>query len=76
MSVGGARLGHEMEAAQWTAIAIVAAGLFGAIFHLGSRLDDLSSRIDGLSSRIDDLASRLDGTNARIDVHLERHRAE
>jgi len=70
-----------VEAAQWTSITILAAGLFGAIFHLGSKIDRLGSglraRIDALGGelgqRIDALSARADATNARIDSHLERH---
>jgi hypothetical protein len=80
MSVVDATLAVRMEAAQWTAIGIVAAGLFATIFHLGGRIDGLAAslgaRIDGLSTslcaRIDGLTARIDGLSSRIDALTER----
>ena len=57
-----------MEAAQWTAIAILAAGLFGTLFHLGARIEALGSRIDALAARIDALTDRVAGLVSRFDV--------
>jgi hypothetical protein len=54
-----------MEAAVWSAIAIVAAVSTGTLFLLVTRIDALSARIDGLSSRLD---ARLDGVSSRIDA--------
>ena len=73
MSLAGTTLRIGMEAAQWTAIGIVAAGLFATIFHLGGRIDGLAAslgaRIDGLSVS---LGARIDGLSARIDALTER----
>jgi hypothetical protein len=53
-----------MEAVAWSAIGLLAATLFAALFYLGSRIDGLSSRIDALGARMD---SRFDAMNARLD---------
>jgi hypothetical protein len=72
-----------MEAAVWTAIAVLAATNLGGLFYLGARIDaqgtDLGARIDSLGARIDAqgarvdarieaLAERIDAQNARIDT--------
>ena len=61
-----------VEAALWSAIALVAAFSTGTLFLLVSRLDGLSSRIDsgldGLSARVDGLTARGDGLSARLDA--------
>jgi hypothetical protein len=56
-----------MEAATWTAIAILAAGQLGTLFYLGSRIDSLAARID---ERFDAVNQRLDAMNSRFDAHL------
>jgi hypothetical protein len=70
-----------MEAATWTAIAILAATSLGSLFYLGARIDALGARLD---ARIDaqaaeirefrtDLNARIDGLSARFDEHVRRH---
>ena len=63
-----------MEGVAWTAIGLLAATLFGSLFYLGGRIDNLAARLD---SRIDGLESRLnarfDGLERRLDAHVERH---
>jgi hypothetical protein len=59
-----------MEAALWSAIAILATLSIGTLVLVIRRIDGLSAaRIDGLGSRID---TRLDGHSARIDTRLGR----
>lgn len=58
-----------MEAALWSAIAVVAALSMGTLFLLVARIDGLGSRVDDLGSRVDGLGSRLD---ARIDALATR----
>jgi hypothetical protein len=66
-----------MTAVAWTAIGLLAATLFGALFYLGARIDALGARLDGrldgVASRIDSLASRIDALGARLDAHVEQH---
>jgi hypothetical protein len=77
-----------MEAATWSALGLLAAGMLGTLFYLGSRIDALGARIDGridslgsrLDARIDALAgeiraqgARLDTISDRLAVHIERH---
>jgi len=77
-----------MEAAIWTAIAILAASSLGSLFYLGARIDALGARLDGLGARLDgridaqaaeirqlrtDLNARLDALSARLDEHVRRH---
>lgn len=77
-----------MEAQAWTAIGLLAATLFGALFYLGNRIDSvgakLDSRFDGLSGRIDGLTVRVEDQGrqltsqhfelaAKLDEHLRRH---
>jgi hypothetical protein len=66
-----------MDAAVWTAIALLAATSLGNLFYLGSRIDALGSRIDALSARMDSrfdaVASRFDALENRLDAHLDRH---
>jgi hypothetical protein len=62
----GARFGR-MEAAAWSAIALVAALSMGTLFYLGSRFDGLAARLDGLGERIDSIAPRFDNLAERID---------
>jgi len=68
----------------WTALALLAAavfGMFGMFFYLGQKIDgldaSLSSRIDATNSRIDaldaSLGSRIDALSSRLDAHIERH---
>lgn len=64
-----------MEAALWSAVALVAAISTSTLFVLITRLDGLSARIDGLggqtSARLDGLSARIDGLGARIDTGLD-----
>lgn len=70
-----------MEAASWTAIAILAATSLGSLFYLGARIDALGARLD---ARIDaqaaeiralrtDLTARIDSMSGRLDEHVRRH---
>jgi hypothetical protein len=74
-----------MYAAIWSAIAILAGGLFGSFYYFSARLDtglarleskmdqgfaQVDARFDSLISRMD---ARLDAMTARIDAHIERH---
>jgi hypothetical protein len=58
-----------MEAATWTAIAVLAAANLGTLFYLGARIDAQGARLD---ARIDalgaDLGSRIDSLSARVDA--------
>jgi hypothetical protein len=58
-----------MDAAVWTAIALLAATSLGTLFYLGSRIDNVIGRIDNLGARID---TRFDAVNARLDRIEER----
>jgi len=62
----------SMEAATWTAIALLAATSVGSLFYLGSRIDALAARLD---ARIDavstDLGSRLDAQGASLGARIE-----
>ena len=70
-----------MDAAVWTAIAIVAGMSFGTLVYLGSKIDALGARLDGridsLTSRVDAgfarIDGRLDALTSRLDAHLEQH---
>ena len=63
-----------MYAALWSAIGILAAGLFSTIYYFNLRMDAgfgrLEARIDRLESRMDQGFARLEG---RLDAHIERH---
>lgn len=52
-----------MEAALWSAIAIVAAVSTGTVFVLLGRIDGLTSRV---AARLDGLATRVDGLTTEI----------
>lgn len=81
MSLVGATLANEMDAAVWTAIGLLAATSLGTLFYLGSRIDSLAVRLDTridagfarVDSRFDGIESRLDGLASRLDAHLDRH---
>lgn len=75
-----------MEAAVWTAIAVLAATNLGSLFYLGARIDALGARIDAQSARIDaqgtdlrgridaqgtDLGGRIEALGARLDARIE-----
>jgi len=45
-----------MEAAQWTAVALVAGSAFGSFLYVGSRIDNLGARADDLGSSLDQCA--------------------
>jgi hypothetical protein len=70
-----------MIAALWSAIGIVAAGLFSSVYFSVQRMDAgftrLEGRIDRLEIRMDRgfsrLDARLDTTNARLDAHIHPH---
>ena len=70
-----------MDAAVWTAIAIVAGMSFGTLVYLGSRIDALAARLDArmdsgfarVDTRFDAMEARFDELAARLDAHLEQH---
>lgn len=64
----GATLATEMEAAVWTAIAILAAMSVGTLFYLGARIDSLA---ESTASRFDSLASRMDARFAAVDARFD-----
>ena len=80
MSRASATLAFEMEAAVWTAIAIVAGMSFGTLVYLGSRIDSLASRLDAridsgfarVDTRFDAMEARFDALASRLDAHLEQ----
>ena len=65
-----------MQAATWSAIGILAAGLFGFIFSFSARLDAGFGRIDEkfgrMEEKFDRLEARLDAGFARIDHRLDQ----
>ena len=88
MSVGGASLACEMDAAIWTAIGLLAATSLGTFFYLGSRIDALAARMDArldsgfarvdagfarVDARFDAMEARFDGLATRLDAHLDHH---
>jgi len=81
MSVLGASLAVEMEAAVWTALGLLAATSLGTLFHLGSRIDALAARLDArmdsgfarVDARFDAVDSRFDSLASRLDAHLDHH---
>jgi hypothetical protein len=81
VSLVGATLGDEMDAAVWTAIGLLAATSLGTLFYLGSRIDYLAARLDTridagfarVDTRFDAIESRLDGLASRLDAHLDQH---
>jgi hypothetical protein len=79
----GARLAFQMDAAVWTAIAVLAATSLGTLFYLGARIDSLAARVDArfdaligrMDSRFDAIEARFDALAARFDAHFDRHAA-
>lgn len=77
----GASLATEIDAAVWTAIAVVAGMSFGTLVYLGSRIDALAARLDAridsgfarVNTRFDAMEARFDALTARLDAHLEQH---
>jgi hypothetical protein len=57
-----------MEAAVWTAIAVLAATNLGSLFYLGARIDALGARIDAQRT---DLGGRIEALGARLDARIE-----
>jgi hypothetical protein len=55
-----------MEAAVWTAIAVLAATSLGTLFYLGARIDGHAARTD---DRFDALSARMD---QRFDAFTAR----
>ena len=76
-AVGPRWYGPLVEAATWTAIAVLAGAVLGTLFYLGARIDGLGG---GLEARIDSLAARLDGRidslAARLDARIEAQGGE
>lgn len=81
ISVPGASLAVEMEAAVWTALGLLTATSLGTLFYLGSRIDALAARLDArtdsgfarVDARFDAVESRFDGLASRLDAHLDHH---
>ena len=81
MPQAGVTLAIEMDAAAWTAIAIVAGMSFGTVFYLGSRIDALATRLDArinsgfsrVDTRFDAIQAWFDALASRLDAHLEQH---
>ena len=69
VSVGGASLACEMDAAIWTAIGLLAATSLGTLFYLGTRIDALAARMD---ARLDAGFARVDAGFARVDAAFAR----
>ena len=65
MSSPGATV-RSVEAATWTAIAILAGAVLGTLFYLGARIDSLGARLD----------ARLDSVGARLDARIEAQAGE
>jgi hypothetical protein len=59
---------RRMEAAVWTAIAVLAATNLGSLFYLGARIDAQSARIDAQAT---DLGARIEAQGARLDARIE-----
>jgi hypothetical protein len=57
-----------MEAAVWTAIAVLAATNLGSLFYLGARIDAQSARIDAQGA---DLGARIDAQGAHLGARIE-----
>lgn len=77
-----------MDAAVWTAIAVLAATSLGSLFYLGVRIDSLGAktearfdsllawmdaRFDRVDARFDHIDQRFDVLSARLDAHLDQH---
>jgi hypothetical protein len=88
LSQRGVTLANEMDAAVWTAIALLAATSLGTLLYLGSRMDALAARLDGrmdagfaridagfarVGSRFDTIEARFDSLASRLDAHLDHH---
>ena len=56
-----------MEAVAWTAIGLLAATLFGNLYWLSNRIDNMTARMEAGFARMD---ARFDAVNARLDAHL------
>ena len=65
-----------MEVA-WAALGLMAATLFGVLFYLGNKIDNINNRIDhladSLGGRMDSLGARIDGISSQLAAHLEKH---
>ena len=88
LSQASATLAFKMDAAVWTAIAIVAGMSFGTLLYLGSRIDALATQLDAridagfarvdsgfarVDSRFDAMEARFDALATRLDAHLDQH---
>ena len=77
-----------MDAAVWTALAILAAMSLGTLFYLGARIDALAGRMDArfdavdarfdaligrMDARFDHMEERFDALAGRLDAHLDHH---
>jgi hypothetical protein len=85
---GSATLACEMDAAVWTAIAVLAAMSLGTLFYLEARIDSLAAKTDTrfdhvdarfdpllarMDARFDHMEERFDALSARLDAHLDQH---
>lgn len=66
-----------MEAVTWVALGILTAalfGMFGAFFHLGTRIDALGAELRSETRALGaELRSEIRGLGTRLDAHIERH---
>jgi hypothetical protein len=69
-----------VEAAMWSALAILAGGQIATLVYLGGRIDgvsdSLATRLDGMSARIDrvlDLLMDHDARISRVETVAHRH---
>jgi len=65
-----------MYAAIWSAVGILAAGLFGTISYFGTRLDYTNGRLDSgfarLESRMDQFETHVDERFARLEARMDQ----
>jgi hypothetical protein len=69
LSHRGATLAIAMDAAGWTALAILVAMSLGTLFYLGARIDSLAARTD---ARFDPMDARFDYVDVRFDKLIGR----
>jgi hypothetical protein len=64
-----------MDAAVWTAIAVLAATSLGTLFYLGARIDGLAGRMDDrfgqMDARFEALIARMDSRFDRVDARFD-----
>jgi hypothetical protein len=74
-SYPSATLAREMDAAVWTALAILGAMSLGTLFCLGARIDSLAAtsdaRFDRMDARFDHIDARFDALIGRMDSRFD-----